>query len=266
MNTTTITNPSRPAEAESVTMFGYGSVGAGTVWKVGLPQQRSRGNGLEVTAFAWQASTAIANVPFGTSAYSASCPSASVPYDASVYAPLATSRTTTRDGATYSAAYSNYDAYSQPLTITETGQRTRVTTKTYLAAEFDGANRIHLVVGAPTSEHVCVGTECFDNSYGYGGPHYARNRVTRTGIATTFTYDAFGNVASSSTATGVTQNVGGYVAGDGTPTSIDYGGTLRVTSPLHGKGASSPRRSRTGRPGRTGTTPRAALPRSRRRG
>jgi hypothetical protein len=131
MNITTIKRPDGRGGtvADVYTMLGFGSVTNGSVWKVGLTQQVSRGGGAEVETLTWDGRTSN---PAATALYSApghvTCAGATPLVDNVVYAPALRERDIQRDGTTYSTVYSNWDPYGQPQSVTESGQLSRATT------------------------------------------------------------------------------------------------------------------------------------------
>jgi hypothetical protein len=190
MNTTTIKRPDgRGGTTNDVyTMFGFGSVASGRVWKVGLTQQISRGGGAEVETLTWDGRLGS---PVAASLYSApgyaTCAGPAPLVDNVVYAPALARRDVQRDGTTYSTVYSNWDAYGQPQTVNESGQLSRTTTWTYFSQPTDASGQtLNLLRDRPLTEQVCVSGECFTNSWTYRGPGYAKDSETRSGVTTTF--------------------------------------------------------------------------------
>jgi YD repeat-containing protein len=226
MSATTVAKPD--GRSDSYTFFGFGAVASGSVWKVGLVQQVSLANGAEVQNFTWSASPALTTQTYSAPPYSSACATSS-PFDGTVVAALLAQRSVTRDGATYTTTYASFDAYGQPQSVTETGQQTRTTTWTYFAAPTTPTGQmLNLVRGLPATQHVCTGTDCYDNSWTYNGPANALDSQTLTGITKRFTYDSTGNLASVANALGQTLTLGGYVVGNGIPTSLNYGNAFTV--------------------------------------
>lgn len=227
MSTTTVQRPD--ATADVVTLYGFGAVASGSVWRVGLTQQVSRGNGAEVEARSWGPGPAVSASVLSAPAYSTTCATEAPASDAGIFPPRIVQRDITRDGSTYRTTYSNFDSYGRPGTVAETGQQARTTTWTYFAATSEAGQPTNLVGSLPLTQHVCVGSDCFDNSWSYGGPHFTLDSRTTTGLRTSFAYDTFGNVASVTDPAGVVTQYAGYVEGNGTPTAVTYNGAVSVS-------------------------------------
>ncbi len=224
-STTTVTRPDGLADTYS--MFGFGLVASGGVWQVGLTQHVSRASGAELQDYTWTASSALTSRIYSAPGYSSSC-STSGPFDASVVAPFAAQKTITRGSSVYTTSYSSYDAYGQPQLVTENGEQTRTTNWTYFSAPVTPTGQtLNLVRGLPSSQHTCVGTDCFDNSWTYNGPAYAKDSETLTGRRTNYTYDSLGNLASVTNALNQTTTFGGYT--NGIATTVNYNGAYTVT-------------------------------------
>lgn len=237
MHETTIDRPDGRRDTYSIYGFGYvaGLNRTGSTWMVGLTKQISRASGAEVESLNWDARTAT---PLTTGAYYSAPVYGTTcgPYwvwDTAIYSPVMTNRLVTRDEATYSTNYSSFDAYGQAQSVTESGQQTRTTTKTYFYKPINGEGTINLVRNRPTSEHVCVGNaDCFDNAWTYNAPGYELDSETLSGVKTTFGYDSSGNLSTVTNAVNQTLTLDGYNGGYGIPTSIDFNGafTMRRTA------------------------------------
>jgi RHS repeat-associated protein len=223
LQTATIQRPDGRTDSYSMYGFGYvaGKNATGFAWMAGLTQQISRGGGAEVETFAWDSRSATpvtAAYPFGTPMYSptAQCPVTA--FDNAVYAPAMTQHTVARDGATYTSALSNLDAYGQPRTVVETGPQARTTTWTYFSAT------LNMLRGFPLSQHVCMGTDCFDNSWTYNAANGARDMEKLSGVTTTFGYDALGNLSTVTNALGKKLTLSSY--SNGVPTVLNFDGSF----------------------------------------
>src|SRR6266568_459897 len=219
-------------------MLGFGMVGSGSVYLAGMTAWITRASGQEVEGFEYSAflqNHFLAFVPYSAPVYGA-C-SSDTPYDQGVNTVVLSKHTLARNGrpTPYTTTLSNWDEYGHPQNVTEDGEDTRTTVRSYFSALLDTDwSIINLVGGLPASEHVCVGNDCFDNSWTYNGPHFSRDSETRAGITNAYTYDADGNLSSVVNALGETLGFSGYVDGHGTPTTINYNNLFsvsRTTSP-----------------------------------
>jgi RHS repeat-associated protein len=234
MNTTAILRPD--GKADVYTMFGFGAVTSGGLWQVGLTQEVSRASGAEVETLAWDQRLAspIAEAIYSAPGYVA-CAGASPPVDNFVYAPALAQREVVRDGATYTTSFADWDAYGQPRRVDEVGQQRRTTTWTFFVAPRDASGAtLNLVRGRPISQHVCVGSSCFDNSWTYRGPGYATDTETLAGVQTSFEHhrgdpEGAGNLASVTNMLGQVLGITGYAAGSGTPARLDFNGAFSIT-------------------------------------
>ena len=140
------------------------------------------------------------------------------------FTPELSQRTITRAGRTYTTEYV-YDLadtatlhnYHRPVQINESGapgELARSTGFTYL--HLTGVSPF--LVALPTSETVAVGNDAFARSWAYNNTTGFRVAESSYGITTTFTPDAFGNVATATKANGHTTAFG-YSRGQVTQTS-----------------------------------------------
>jgi YD repeat-containing protein len=110
-------------------------------------------------------------------------------------APVLTQKVITRDGATHSTSYSGFDSYGNPTSISETGPNggTRATSLSYYI------NTSKWIVKQVQNESFIgsASTRVFDSNGNL-------TSLTRNGIATSYTYDAQGNVASVTFPRGLT--------------------------------------------------------------
>ena len=120
-----------------------------------------------------------------------------------IYIPALASEATTikespsSSGVTYTTSYQIYDDYSNPLSILETGNMTRATTKSYWQ---DVTN--HLVKGFPSSVTITGVdvTDTFTSNYQYYTDpsefyRFGKLRMaTRNGITTEYDYNTYGNL------------------------------------------------------------------------
>ncbi len=236
MNVTTITRPD--GRQDAYTMYGLGYVAGmnptnptGNTWRIGLTTEIARGNRAEVETFTWgKLTSAVSSAYFSAPVYS-SCGVYPI-YDAGVQVPVTTQRKVTRDGATYTTDYSNFDAYGQARTVSETGTQsagtqTRTTTWTYSPVTDTGINWVR---GRPLTQQVTVGSESVNNGWTYrGAPDYARTAETLAGVTTSFAYDTDGNLSKVTNALGQDLTLSGYTTGNGIPTALNFNGAFTVT-------------------------------------
>ncbi|MBX8554338.1 hypothetical protein K5D43_07570 [Pseudomonas cichorii] len=157
------------------------SPGAGfnnTLWKLGKLVQKNNPDGSYET-YAWQ--------PREVSAKQQVTIELGRIYDEKTWAADLQQHVVVRDGATYTTALSNYDAYGNPGTRTETGPNgeSRTTTLTWYN---DPAKWI---IGLPADQSFPGSS--ISRTYGGNGKLLS---YTRDGVSTSFTYDAQGNRAA----------------------------------------------------------------------
>lgn len=161
---------------------GHSTVGLGNTWQIGLLTKRivqdsaSSNSVIETETLTWDKQQ-IAAYPtiraFGNN-------------DGVTYAPVLQSRTVSRNGATYSTTYSNWDAYGNPGTVHEVGEKTRTSNRTYFV---DTSRWIVNVLKDESIVPTGNITRTFD----------ARANLlneTRFGVSTSYTYDSAGNPSS----------------------------------------------------------------------
>lgn len=226
MHVTTIGRPDGKQDTYTIYGFGYvaGKNATGYTWLVGLTQELARANRAEVEVLTWNASSTPASAAtYSAPVYSGNCGPYLV-YDTSTYSATLARRQIARDGSTYSTDYSDFDAYGQPRTVTETGQQSRTTIWTFFYAP--DAN---LVRGRPLTQLVCVGGSCFNNAWTYNATTYARESENMSGVLTSFGYDQYGNLASVTNVLNQKLALGGYETGHGTPTNFDFNGAFTIS-------------------------------------
>jgi YD repeat-containing protein len=159
--------------------YGYGSyLGNGSMWEIGLPKSKTI-VGEETINYTWAQSPYISSsqyiLPVGTDSY--------------IYVPLLSTNAITRDGQTYTTNYSNYDSYGNPKTISESGDKTRTTSKTYW---YNTSKNI--VQNKPSSETVSGGFPgSFTTNYTYDPNTGNLTQINKYGIITNYSYYANGN-------------------------------------------------------------------------
>jgi YD repeat-containing protein len=154
--------------------FGYCTVGAGTVWKIGLLDRKTTGN-IETETLSWT-SQVISSESVVRPGYQK--------IDSQVLRPLLAGRTVTRDSLAHSTTYSSFDGHGNPQVISETGNKSRSTTLTYF-------NSTPLwIVGLPNNETIAdVGS--ITRTRGSAGQLLTESRY---GVSTTFTYHSDGSL------------------------------------------------------------------------
>jgi len=209
---------------------GHSTVGPGNTWQIGLLTKRtvqdsaSSNAVIETETLTWDKQQ-IAAYPtiraFGNN-------------DGATYAPLLQGRTVNRNGATYSTTYSNWDAYGNPGTVSEAGEQTRTSTRTYFV---DTSRWIVSVLKNETIVPTGNITRTFD----------ARANLlneSRFGVSTSFTYDSLGNLTSKTDARNFTTSYLDYFRGvarqENRPQSVSIARTVdqhgNVTSQTDGAG------------------------------
>ena len=124
-------------------------------------------------------------------------------FDTLTYVPLLKSKGISRSGELYNTAYSNYDSYNNPQTITETGSDTRTTLLTYYA---NPAKWIIHQKKDETTDTIGAITRSFDANANL----LSENRY---GVPTTYTYTAQGDIATKTDARNNTTTYGSYFRG-----------------------------------------------------
>jgi hypothetical protein len=180
----------------------------GNAWKVGLQYRvtrgaRSPGIGAEVETSEWDKGQPVVQglaqqALYSAPSYGGTCPGWS--FDNTVQSPVVTKRTIERmrpsgntftAGATYITEYSNFDPfpYGQARRIVETGEAHRTSGKptrtTTLQHDYDTTT--NQLTGRVTREEVCEGSQCYENTRTFAGPHGMLDSETLKTIRTKFT-------------------------------------------------------------------------------
>ena len=124
-------------------------------------------------------------------------------YDPAATAPILANKTTVQDESTYKTTYSNHDTYGQPGTVTESGQKQRTTTVTYIRPN-------NLWMLGKVAQQTISGIGTISNTYDAKG---GLTRTNRFGVITDYAYDAMGNVKTLTDANGKVTTYGDYYAG-----------------------------------------------------
>jgi YD repeat-containing protein len=202
-DTTTISDPC--SRTITYKHYGYGYNNAyGSVWKIGLVMSKSI-SGEETTNYTWDKSASI-SYEIDSSPYNT---------DDGIWVSLMTSKSITRGGQTYTTNYSNYDSYGNPGTISESGDKDRITSISYW---YNTSKNI--VQNKPSSETVSGGFPgSFTTGYSYNSDG-SISQLNRYGVTTDYGYYSNGNLQSETNARGKT-------------TSYDwsYGVIKKITAP-----------------------------------
>jgi len=225
---------------------GYGeSLPYGSIWKYGLPKSKEI-VGEESTSYQWTNSISISYDDYRI-------PYTGFNYDSEIYVPYLTQNSLTRDGRTYTTSYSNYDGYSNPGAITETGDKARNRSLTYW---YNTTKNI--VQNKPSSVTASGGFPgTFTTNHTYDANNGNLLQINKYGVVTNYTYWSNGNLYSHTDANANTTyyqwnngrisritnpiysisrvindngTIGSETNGRGYATSFTYDGNLRLTS------------------------------------
>ena len=179
-DTTTIDSP---YDRKIYKHYGARSASIGTAWRVGLVksiQVREGASTVQTTTFDW-ASTQISDQRY------VRAPRLNI-YDNSVFAPRMTRRTISRNG-THVTNYSNFDAYDNPGSVTESGPNgeSRSTSVSY----FTSPSR--WIVRGFVDDETISGVGTISRSFDSDGNLLSENRFGRS---YTFTYHPSGDLKS----------------------------------------------------------------------
>jgi YD repeat-containing protein len=186
-DTTTV---STPLGTLTYNHFGYGSVGSGSAWKIGLLVQRTAGS-LQTDTYTWDKQQ-ISPYPmiraFGIT-------------DNVTSAPLMTGHTITRGGGSYTTTYASFDQYGNPQTIAESGDRVHTTTRAYFT------NPAKWIINIPANESTSGIAGSITRGFDTNGNLTSQSRY---GVSTTYGYDSQGNGSSMTNANSRTTTYGLY--------------------------------------------------------
>jgi RHS repeat-associated protein len=187
---TTISGPNGMKEVYKY--YSWNNCSGGEVWRVGRPMSRKlyqNDNLIESETYTWDRGDKLSSAPLQNAHWS---PASQYDRrsDPGVFHPLMTSKAVTRDGKTYTTTFDDHDAYGNPETITESGDKTRTTQLTY----WTNAGK-NIVQGKPATEKVTGGFPgTFTTSYTYdtnGNP----TKLNKYGVITKYTYATNGNLS-----------------------------------------------------------------------
>ena len=172
--------------------YGYGStyLSDGNMWKIGLPKSKEI-VGEETIAYDWTNSSYISTDDYIMPTNHR---------DYYIYVPFLTTNSITRNGKTYTTNYSNYDGYGNPQSISESGDKTRTTSKTYW---YNTSKNI--VQNKPSSETVSGSfSGSFTTNYTYDSNTGNLTQLNKYGVVTNYSYFSNGNLYSTTDANGKT--------------------------------------------------------------
>lgn len=209
---TTVVNT--PKGALTYQHAGGGYVTAGKVWMMGLLISKSI-DGVQTESYTWNTQLISNENNFRSGGLYAVV-------DQDTYAPLLTQKTITRNGSPHTTAYTSFDSYGNPGTVTETGVNggNRTTRLTYYI------NPSKWIVNQVQDESFSgsATTRTFDSNGNLTG-------VSRDGVTTQYSYDAQGNITSTTLPRGLTTFYSNYKRGIAQNESQPEGVTLtRVVS------------------------------------
>lgn len=190
-NVSIITGPSNTVQYSFVGVGTYSTQGA--AWRVGLPSSittSANGNALQTESVSYIASQPISTVQIILG----------LNVDNGVFVPLLSSRTITRGSATFTTANSyhtsNFNDYGRPYQVSENGQLSRTSTRTFDYG-FSG-----YIVDKVESEVVSVGGESFTTSYSYNHSNGFLASTSIYGVNTNYGEGSGGNVTGITDARG----------------------------------------------------------------
>ncbi|WP_221227833.1 RHS repeat domain-containing protein [Rhodocyclus tenuis] len=193
-DTTTVTSPVGTTTYKHI---GPNYSSSGTVWMVGLLMSKTTGS-LQTETYTWTKQK-IGSENFLRPGQFV------LKVDAGeTNAPLMTQRTITRDGATYTTSYSNFDAYGNPQTVSESGPNggARTTSLSYYI------NTTKWIV--KQAENETFTGSSITRSFDANGNLTA---MTRDGVTTTYAYDGEGNVTTATLPRSLVHSFGSYKRG-----------------------------------------------------
>ena len=158
---------------------GYSAATNGTVWKIGLPLQKTVGS-LQTETYTWDAQV-ISNENYRRADIF------TLKQDVGSRAPIMTGQTITRDGTAYSTTYSNFDSFGNPARAVESGNASRTTDYTYFV------NTSKWIINRVADETI-VGIGTIDRTFDANNGNLTR--LNRYGVITDYTYLATSDLAT----------------------------------------------------------------------
>jgi YD repeat-containing protein len=195
-DTTTVTAPNGAITYKHV---GYGTVGVGTYWRVGLLTEKQIGT-VQTETYAWT-SQLVSN-------QTNQRPGSTLSFDPTTNAPVLSQKVVSRNGNTHTSAYSNFDEFGNARTVAESSSGfTRTISLTY-------QNNTSLWIIRQVKDET-ISMAGFPNfsvtrTIGVTGNVTQENRF---GVPTNFGYDGQGNMTSRTNARGFPTSFGNYFRG-----------------------------------------------------
>ncbi len=192
---------------EIYNFYGYNDLGYGSFWLTGLISKKALGyvkNGVlyrsQEEYYSWDRHMIVDHV------------SGSLHYDDKVYTPVLKKREIIRGtNKTYATAYNGYkdNPYGHPTTITETGDKTRMTTVAYwYKADKNIVNGSHI-----SSKTVTVEGKSCNDTFSYWENSGKLHTKTLSGVTSTYSYDEFANLQRITDANDHSVTYGSYKFG-----------------------------------------------------
>jgi YD repeat-containing protein len=193
-----VTKVTAPLGTFTYKNVGTSTVGSGSTWKVGLLMQKTTQDltsaVVQDETYTWdkqQISTYPTYRQFGLN-------------DGVTYAPLMTQHMITRNGINWTTTNSNFDAYGNPQTVVEAGERTHTITRAYYI------DTTKWILNFPANEST-TGIGSITRSFDTNGNVLNENRY---GVSTSYTYSSVdGTITSRTDANSHTTNFSNYKRG-----------------------------------------------------
>jgi YD repeat-containing protein len=189
---TTVTQPSGIGSIVYL-HFGYNTISQGEVWKIGLLYQKSLGSE-QTETFIWDKAL-ISNEDTVKPGY--------FKFDTDIYRPLSASHFVARNGGSFSTAYSSFDLYGNPQSISETGNKSRTRSISY----FNSGPK--WIIGLSSSDTIS-GAGTISRGYDAYGNLTSESKF---GVNTAYTYYADGTLHTKTNARNNTTTFSSYYRG-----------------------------------------------------
>ncbi|MDR1229077.1 MAG: hypothetical protein LBK55_08715 [Azoarcus sp.] len=214
-DTTTVTMPN--GSTTVYRHFGAAAIGKGTIWKGGLLVSKTINPGGYEEVYTWSRQS-ISSQNYCRPSGCAGMDN----IDDSTFAPLMTQRIIKKDGATHTTNYSNFDAYSNPRTIVESGPNggSRTSSLSYYI------NPSIWIIHQVKDESFDSGRFSIKRNFDSNGNLTSENR---NGVITSYSYDNQGNIAVATYPRGLRYIYSDYYRGIARTEVQPEGITLRRT-------------------------------------